>query len=96
MSNWERRHADTLAVAISTHRKFNPGLEGINRRLADVQVDVMQAAKTVTTTAGELNCHRAKVCQICRPATLYVCDVPAGWSDNCALVSANATEFGTI
>jgi hypothetical protein len=92
MANWERRDADALAVAINAHRKLNPGLVGINDRLAVVQVVVASAARTTSTTAGVLSDHRAKVCEICRRAKLYVCTVPVGWSDNCTFVSANASE----
>lgn len=96
MPHWERRHADALASAINAHRTIHPGLEGINRRLEAIQVAVTHSAKTVSTTAGELVKHRAQVCEVCRPATLYVCDVPKGWSDQCAFLSANATEFGKL
>jgi hypothetical protein len=64
--------------------------------LGVIQVAVTDAAKTVATTAGDLLRHRAQVCAICRPATLYVCDVAMGWSDSCALVGANATQFGSL
>jgi hypothetical protein len=96
MANWERREADTLAAAIKTHRKTNPALDGVNRRLEVVQIVVARAAKTVATTGSELNSHRALVCRICRDSALYACDVPVGWSMNCALVSANASDFGVL
>lgn len=96
MANWERRRADTLAAAILTHRRRFPGQGLSNQRLQDVQVLVARAARTVLTTADDLNAHRAQVCDVCRGFTLYPCDVAEGWSDNCALVSANASEFGVI
>lgn len=92
MANWERRNADTLAAAIHTHCKVHPGLEGINQRLERVQLGLATAAKTISTTVGELQSQRAQVCAICRPATLYVCDVAVGWSDSCAFVSTNAMQ----
>jgi hypothetical protein len=96
MANWERREADTLAEAIGKHRRNNPHLVEDNARLALVQKDVDLAASTVTTTSGTLMRHRAEVCAICRGSQLYSCDVPVGWSDNCALINTNATGFSPL
>lgn len=93
MAHWERRRADTLAAALLTHRKKYPGQGFVSQRLEDVQVVVAQAARTIATTADELHAHRAQVCEICRGFVLYACDVPRGWSDNCALVNANISEL---
>lgn len=95
MSNWERREADTLAEAISKHRKRHPDMVRENAQLAIVQKAVDEAANTVATTAGDLNRHRAQVCAICRGAGLNDCDVPQGWSYNCAFVRNN-TDFGEL
>ncbi len=96
MANWERRRADTLAAAILNHRKRFPGQGCSNQRLQDVHIVVARAARTQLTTADDLKDHRARVCDICRGFTLYACDVPQGWSDNCALVCANAPECGVL
>jgi len=96
MANWERREADTLAEAIGKHRRNNPHLVVENALLAVVQKEVDEAASTVTTTAATLNRHRAQVCAICRASKLYACDVPEGWSDNCAMVYVNATGFSPL
>ena len=96
MSNWERRSADTLADAISKHIRNHPDLVEDNELLAIIQDAVDNAANTVTTTAGELNRCRALVCAICRGSNLYECDVPEGWSEDCAFIFANATEFAGL
>ena len=96
MANWERREADTLAEAIGKHRRNNPHLVEENAKLELVQREVDLAASTVTTTAGTLGRHRAQVCAICRASQLYSCDVPSGWSDNCAMVYTNATGFSPL
>jgi hypothetical protein len=96
MSNWERRQADTLAESISKHIKRNLALGDSNSRLMAIQRAVDHAANTVATTAGDLHNHRSQVCSVCRSCQLYACDVPQGWSENCALVYANASEFSPL
>ena len=96
MSNWERKQANTLAEAVGKHINRNPGLGDANLRLMAIQKAVDQAANTVKTTEGDLNYHRSQVCTICRGCNLYACDVPHGWSENCALVYANASEFSPL
>jgi hypothetical protein len=96
MPNWERKQTDTLAEAIGKHLRNKPGLTEANARLKEIQVAVDAAANTVATTEGDLNFHRSQVCLICRSNKLYACDVPEGWSDNCALVYANASEFSPL
>jgi hypothetical protein len=96
MANWERRDADTLAEALGKHRRNNPHLIEENALLTRIQQEVDASASTVNTTAGTLSRHRAQVCAICRASKLYACDVPQGWSSNCALVFANTTEFSPL
>ena len=92
MANWERKQANTLADAIDRHRRNHPHLVRENELLARIQVVVDRASKTVATSAQELGRCRASVCDICRNAALYDCDVPNGWSANCALIAQNAIE----
>jgi hypothetical protein len=96
MPNWERREADTLAEAINKHRRSKPHLVQENQQLAIIQKAADEAANTVSTTMGELTRHRASVCTICRGSKLHDCDVPHGWSDNCAFIRSNTTEFGSL
>jgi hypothetical protein len=96
MSHWESKNADTLADTISKHIKHHPDMVEDNALLAIIQKAVDNAANTVTTSAVELNRCRAVVCAICRGATLYECDVAAGWSSNCAFIFANTTEFAGL
>ncbi len=96
MANWERREADTLAEAIHKHRMGNPHMVRENTQLAIIQIAVDVASNTVSTTIGELNRHRASVCTVCRDAKLHECDVPQGWSDNCAFIRSNTTEYGAL
>jgi hypothetical protein len=96
MAHWERREADTLAEAIGKHRKNNPRLTEQNALLALIQAAVDDSASTVNTTAGTLSLHRAQVCAICRGSNLYTCDVAEGWSNNCAMIFANTTEFSPL
>ena len=96
MPNWERRNADVLADAISKHIRSHPHMVDDNELLSIVKDAIDSAASTVLTTQVELNRHRAVVCAICRGSKLYECDVPQGWSSNCAFIFANTTEFGGL
>jgi hypothetical protein len=96
MPNWERKNADTLADAISKHIRNHPDMVEDNELLAVIQQAADEAANTATTTAAELNRQRAVVCAICRGSMLYECDVPEGWSENCAFVYANTTAFAGL
>jgi len=96
LANWERREADTLAEAIGKHLRKNPDRAVENQLLVLVQKAVDEASTTVSTTPGELTRFRSLVCTACRAGKLYTCDVPQGWSENCAFVYANTTEFGQL
>jgi hypothetical protein len=96
LANWERREADTLAEAIGKHLKKNPDMAVENQLLVLVQRAVDEASTTVSTTPGELSQFRSMVCAACRAGKLYNCDVPQGWSENCAFVYSNTTEFGQL
>lgn len=96
MANWERREADTLAEAIGKHLRQSADTVVENQLLALVQKQVEEASTTVSTTPGELLRFRSLVCTACRSGKLYTCDVPQGWSENCAFVYANTTHFGTL
>jgi hypothetical protein len=96
MSNWERKHADTLADAIAKHIKSHPQMVEDNELLAIIKQAVDKSANTVDTTPSELNRQRAVVCAICRGSKLYECDVSEGWSENCAFIFTNTTEFGGL
>jgi hypothetical protein len=96
LANWERREADTLAEAIGKHLKKHPGTVVENQLLVLVQKAVDDASTTVLTTPAELMRFRSMVCTACRAGKLYPCDVPQGWSENCAFVYSNTTEFGQL
>jgi hypothetical protein len=96
MSNWERKNVDTLADAIAKQIRNHPEMVEVNVLLVIAQQAADEAANTVTTTSGELNRLRAVVCAICRGSKLYECDVPKGWSENCAFVYANNTAFAGL
>ena len=96
MANWERKEADILAEAIDKYRRRHPDRVQENAQLAVVQKAVDEAANTVSTSLADLTRHRAQVCAICRRAQLYECDVPQGWSENCAFIRHNTTQFGAI
>ena len=96
MANWERKEADTLAEAIDKHRKNNPHLVQENAQLAFIQKAVNEAANTIATTAGDLARHRGHVCSVCRSSRLMDCDVAQGWSENCAFIRANTTQYGAL
>ena len=93
MSNWERKAADTLADAIEKHCKRNPGQTEEVAQLCVIQKAVDGAANTVTTSTSDLERYRSQVCAICRASKLYDCDVPEGWSRNCAFIYENTTAF---
>ena len=96
MTQWDRRQADTLADAIGKHITRHPAQAAENAKLALIRKAVDDASHTVQTSSGDLFRHRAEVCAICRGSKLYECDVPAGWSSNCALIHSNASEFGDL
>jgi hypothetical protein len=96
MSNWERRDADTLADAIGKHVRNFPDLVAVNKMLIAIRVVVDEASTTVNTTPGELQRYRAQVCSLCRGNNLYRCDVPEGWSENCAFIFYNTSQFGDL
>lgn len=96
MTQWDRRQADTLADAIGKHITKRPDMAAENAQLAVIRKAVDGASHTIQTTAGDLYRYRAEVCAICRGSKLYECDVPVGWSKNCALLHTNASEFGDL
>jgi hypothetical protein len=96
MTHWARKATDTLAEALNRHIQDNPEMEEENKLLQDIYMTVQKASGTVATTDGELQRFRAAVCAVCRRSELYECDVPEGWSENCALVFNNTTQFGGL
>jgi hypothetical protein len=96
MTNWDRKEADMLADAIVKHILHHHGRDEENRKLLAIERDADAAANTVATTAGALIALRARVCTICRGSRLYECDVPSGWSNRCAFVISNTTQFGEL
>lgn len=96
MTNWERKEADILAEAIGKHRKSHPNQVDDNGLLAVIEKAVDERSHTVATSPDDLRRYRALVCAICRGSKLYECDVPDGWSKNCAFIIANTTQFGPI
>jgi hypothetical protein len=85
-----------LADAIVKHIAHHPQREAENRKLLAIERDADAAANTVATTTGELIGLRSRVCTICRAAKLYDCDVPSGWSNRCAFIISNTTQFGEL
>lgn len=96
MPHWERKNAFVLADAIAKHIRNHPDKTEDNELLSIVLDAIDAASNTVNTTQGELSRQRAVVCAICRGAKLYECDVPEGWSPNCAFVFSNTTEYGGL
>jgi hypothetical protein len=94
--NWERKETDTLAEAIVKHLKRNPDMAVENQLHVLVQKAVDDASTTVSTTPGELMRFQSMVCTACRAGKLYKCDVPQGWSEDCAFVCSYTTEFGQL
>jgi hypothetical protein len=93
MPHWERKNAFVLADAIAKHIRNHPDKTEDNELLSIVLDAIDAASNTVNTTQGELSRQRAVVCAICRGAKLYECDVPEGWSPNCAFVFSNTTNM---
>jgi hypothetical protein len=96
MTHWARKATDTLAEALNRHIRDNPELTEENRQLQAIYLSVQRASGTIATTEGELQRFRASVCEVCRRHEMYECDVPSGWSENCALVFNNTTYFGDL
>ena len=85
-----------IPIALAKHIRNHPDMVEDNELLAIVQEAVGKAANTLTTTQVELNRQRAVVCAICRGSKLYECEVPEGWSSNCAFIFTNTTELGGL
>jgi hypothetical protein len=90
MGQWERKGAARLAGAIYSHSAKNKiSTNEYFIKLEVVYKEINSASVTVSTDAQELQRLRNRVCEICRKHELYECDLPEGWSINCALLNAN-------
>lgn len=96
MGNWDRRGADELAYALHKHLSSSglnaPGVKELVaiQRVADL------VSRQVQSSSTEVASLRRQTCEVCRGCALYQCDVPSGWSDRCALVLENSTNFGQL
>lgn len=89
MSIWEHKAADELAGAVERHIKSASADSQHGYQLIGVYKAAKRAAATADTGPSALDHIRSSLCHTCRSHGLYVCDVDAGWSPNCAFVQNN-------
>jgi hypothetical protein len=89
ISDWNRKNANTLLDGLLRHFKRTDGEVVQIARLASVRADLELASKSVRTDSVKLSQYRSAVCKECREHSLYACDVPSGWSSNCAFIAEN-------
>lgn len=89
MGDWDRRHADTLSVAISNFLKSGQATIEQDFLLTDIYKDSRRAASSSLTGEDVLRRIRVRVCEICRGNGICVCDAASGWSGNCAFIKSN-------
>jgi hypothetical protein len=79
-------HLCTLAGALETHLITTQWSEQHGYLLVDARNRANAARENIHIAEKTLHDIRANVCRVCRQYQLYECDVPAGWSINCALL----------
>lgn len=90
MTDWTRKNLDTLSEALTVHLSSGHSTESYAYILIDASKLAHKGAKEFQQSEHRLDVIRASVCAVCRLHKLYECDVPFGWSPNCALLKKNA------
>lgn len=89
MSNWTQKDLDSLAAALEAHLTANPWSDQHGYLLIDARKRAHVESQHPHTDDRILNELRSMVCSVCRQHRLYECDLPEGWSPNCALIKKN-------
>jgi hypothetical protein len=90
MGVWERKNLFNLAYAISNHLNKNENDErAYYESIQTIEKGISIGSLNISNPEPQLRSARLQVCEICRKYELYKCDVPEGWSSNCAFLKAN-------
>jgi len=84
MSQWDRKNLDELLWAVRKEQEeLGPRHENISR-LFDVSVLIVTG---LDEPEAGLAAGRNAMCEFCRNDGFHVCDIPEGWSFNCAFLN---------
>ncbi len=84
MSQWDRKNLDELLWAVRRELKaLGPKHESISGLFA-VSVSIV---KGLDHPMESLIFCRNAMCEFCRSDRLHECDIPVGWSANCAFLA---------
>jgi hypothetical protein len=84
-TNWAFKNLDALHHALDEELKFHNQLDRKTVELVSIKNSIILDIGMVD--AGHLLAFcRSKMCEVCREHLLYTCDVPEGWSPNCAFL----------
>ena len=86
MTYWTQKELDALAAALQAHLSLAPWNDKSSYLLVDARKRAHAASELPLPCERTLSETRATVCRVCRDERLYKCDVPVGWSMNCALL----------
>ena len=90
MSQWDRKSLDELLWAVRKElQAIGPRHENISRLFAVSVLIVKSLDKPVENLAS---CRRA-MCEFCRSDGFHECDIPEGWSANCAFLELHRFQL---
>lgn len=89
MTDWARKRLDTLSEALTVYLSSGHSTEPYAYLLIDARKKAHRCSTVFQPNEGQLDLARASVCKVCREHRMYECDVPFGWSPNCAFLREN-------
>jgi hypothetical protein len=91
--HWDRKFFGTIANALSNHLKKTGKNTQRGYVLLEIHETAMKYSKYHRADSCILDQLKLALCSECRLSQLYECDVPVGWSHNCALLQHNECDF---
>ena len=89
MGEWDRKKLLSISYAVRQCQSTHAVTFRVRQRLASVIDHANIASRHIDTSTDHVNRVKTQLCAVCRGEALYECDVVEGWSENCALLSAN-------
>ena len=86
MSQWDIKNLNALHSAIGRRIKKQTLANRTTVKLIEIKNGV---AMSMGHPAQELSECREKLCEVCRSAQMYECDVETGWSQSCVFMKNN-------
>jgi hypothetical protein len=83
MSQWSRKKLDVLRYSVDEELKSLPNLD---HKTWELFLIAHRISKSVRKSEEDLKQCRSHMCEVCRGHQMYTCDVPVGWSPNCAFI----------